>query len=519
MEAPPKDLREGEMVHSGSRSDLLIGAPVIIALATSVGLATLATIALANPAHALPSYARQTGQPCGTCHTDFPALTPYGRRFKLLGYTTGGGPYRPTPFSGFPTSDPASDLARLTEYAKGSDQSGVTSQDKTWVPPISGMAVIGYTHTQAPLSAPTDPYQPNDNIVASPFSFFYAGAITQHIGAFAQVTYNAPPAGGFGGDPFGHTWTWDNTDIRFADVRTIGGVEVIYGITANNNPTVQDVWNTTPAWAFPYAASTLASTPATKTLIEGALAAHVVSAGAYTFINNMLYLEGSSYWTLNPGAQNTLGTDPFGAPGLIDGAAPYWRVAFEPHWNNNSLMIGAFGMYAKINPWVAAGTPLTATLSLADTYTDIGYDAQYQYQGDNFWVTLRGSYIHELQNLGASQPTGAAANATDTFNTLHLQASLAYGNDHRFVITGQYFNTWGSSDPLLYAGLASTTSPNSNGYIGELAYIPFGASLAPGWPWANARIALQYTWYDKFDGTTVGAHNNDTLFLHAWLAF
>ena len=40
---------------------------------------------------ALPSFARQTGQPCGTCHTDFPALTPYGRRFKLLGYTTGGG--------------------------------------------------------------------------------------------------------------------------------------------------------------------------------------------------------------------------------------------------------------------------------------------------------------------------------------------------------------------------------------------------------------------------------------------
>src|SRR6516225_2275205 len=52
-----------------------------------------------RPAYALPSFARQTGQPCGTCHTDFPALTPYGRRFKLLGYTTGGGPYRTTPFS------------------------------------------------------------------------------------------------------------------------------------------------------------------------------------------------------------------------------------------------------------------------------------------------------------------------------------------------------------------------------------------------------------------------------------
>ena len=53
--------------------------------------------------------------------------------------------------------------------------------------------------------------------VVSPVSFFWGGAITDHLGAFAQVTYNAPPPGGFGGDPFGHTWTWDNTDIRYAD--------------------------------------------------------------------------------------------------------------------------------------------------------------------------------------------------------------------------------------------------------------------------------------------------------------
>ena len=50
------------------------------------------------PAEALPSYARQTGQPCGTCHTDFAGLTPYGRLFKIQGYTAGGGPYRTTLF-------------------------------------------------------------------------------------------------------------------------------------------------------------------------------------------------------------------------------------------------------------------------------------------------------------------------------------------------------------------------------------------------------------------------------------
>src|SRR5215468_4622437 len=102
----------------------------------------------AERAKALPSFARQTGQPCGTCHTDFPALTPYGRRFKLLGYTVGGSKFRTTPFPSFPSaskasayaSDPA--LGNLAAYAKAADRPG-ESQDKGWVPPISMMAIVG----------------------------------------------------------------------------------------------------------------------------------------------------------------------------------------------------------------------------------------------------------------------------------------------------------------------------------------------------------------------------------------
>src|SRR5271168_3705139 len=72
---------------------------VTAAFALVAVASVLLTIVSSSPVQALPSFARQTGQPCGTCHTDFPALTPYGRRFKLLGYTTGGGEFRTTPFS------------------------------------------------------------------------------------------------------------------------------------------------------------------------------------------------------------------------------------------------------------------------------------------------------------------------------------------------------------------------------------------------------------------------------------
>jgi hypothetical protein len=462
----------------------------LVSAAAAVLLAAFFTMGYAPPAEALPSYARQTGQPCGTCHTDFAGLTPYGRRFKIGAYTLGGGQYRTTLF---PTDDTA-------------------NNQKTWVPPISMMAIAGFTNTQAALPPPTAPYNGNNNIVVSPVSFFWGGAITDHIGAFQQVTYNAPPPGGFGTDPFGHTWTWDNTDIRFADSTRISGINVIYGLTANNNPTVQDPWNTTPAWAFPYAVSTLGSGFGPTTILDGAFAAHVASIGAYTFINDALYLEASVYTTLSPGVQNDFGTDPFDAPGLFD-AAPYWRIAYEPHWGNHWLEFGTFGMYAAVHPWTMAGTTTTSTFSQTDNYTDVGFDTQYQFQGDNYWVTVRGTFIHEFQNLNASFANGLAGNQVNNLNEARAYASLAYGNDNRIVLTGQYFTSWGSPDAILYGG-----SPNSNGWIAEIAYIPFISSQAVGWPWFNLRLGLQYTWYNEFNGTTAGASANNTLFLYAWVA-
>ena len=164
------------------------------ALAAVAIMAGFLTVGFAPPAQALPSFARQTGQPCGTCHTDFPFLTPYGRRFKLLGYTTGGGPYKTTPFSSRTAVDARAEFDKLRGYANEvTPPPPPTGGEKGWVPPISMMAIAGYTHTQGPTVAPpTDPYKSNDNVVLSPFSAFWGGAITNNIGAFAQVTYSAP---------------------------------------------------------------------------------------------------------------------------------------------------------------------------------------------------------------------------------------------------------------------------------------------------------------------------------------
>jgi hypothetical protein len=508
--------------------------PTFFGVMLSAALVAFLSVGMSGLAQALPSFARQTGQPCGTCHTDYPGLTPYGRLFKLNGYTAGGGPFRKTLF---PSQDDATKA--LAAYAKkfgtGKDSdavmSGQSDTSNIWVPPISMMAIVGYTHTQADQPQ-SSPYKSNDNVVVAPVSFFYGGAITDHIGAFAQVTYNNAPWGGsapgaFNPDPCANCeWSWDNIDIRYANTGKLGNMDVIYGISANNNPSVQDPWNTTPAWGFPYAVSNIADgccTPGAGTLVDGTYAAFVGGVGGYVFINNLVYLELTGYRTLDFKTLPKLGVDPVGAP-PFQNIAPYWRVAFEPHWGNHWLEFGAFGMSARVHPFDPNavdpnGFQLNQTFPQTDRFTDVAFDSQYQYQGPNYWITLRGTYIHENQKLDATFSNGGSSNPTNTLNTLRLYASLAYGNDNRVTLTGQYFDTWGSPDTILYGdNPGCACSPNSNGYVAEIVYIPFVSSSAPIWPWANVRVGLQYTYYNKFNGDTVNAHNNNSLFLHAWFA-
>lgn len=482
-----------------------------------------ATISVApREAEALPSFSRQTGQPCAACHVDFPQLTPYGRLFKLYGYTQSRGTvsrYIPPIMMTKASASPS-------------------TAESGWVPPISFQTIASFTNTTAsqPTAGTQSWVRPNNNIEFQEASVWYGGAITEHLGLMMQGDYINPVTAGSTAGPgapgFGvatHEFNWDMLDLRYADVATFGNnFGLVYGVTVNNQPGVQDVWNTIPAWNFPFVSSTLAPTPTAKTLIEGAFTQRVMGAGAYVFVNELVYLEASGYGTLSPSAQNGLGIDPTGAPGLIDGIAPYFRVAVEPHWAANWLEVGAFAFLPEVNPqpWIFGGiNPLTGLAAGFDRYTDIGVDSQYQYKGGDYWITLRGTYIHEDQKLDASSLL-LGTNANDQLNSLRATASLTYGTDNLVVLTGGYFKVWGTPDAALYgpgtAANSITNSPNSDGFIVELAYIPYGLSSPKIWPWANARIGIQYILYNTFNGTSTNfdgmgtnASDNNAVYLYA----
>jgi hypothetical protein len=442
-------------------------------------------LSLATPSWAVPSFARQTGMACAACHTVFPELTPFGREFKLNGYVL-------------------DNIKQITGISIDNRQTLALNS----TPPISAMVQVSYTHTGAALpdSAGTGALAKDGEVLfPDQLSLFYAGKIADELGAFVQLTYDGA------GDHFGI----DNTDIRYAHHLSFGGADanshsLILGITLNNNPAVQDVWNTTPAWGFPFSGSGVAPGPSASTQIDGRLGGSVAGLGVYVWLDNHFYAELTAYTPAIVGGAHPLDST---QSNVVHGLSPYWRVAYEQRWDRNSISVGAYGIETKIHP--GNGAPLQGP---ADQFKDAAADVQYQFIGENHLATVLATYIHENQALNASVFDQFAANATNDLKTIKLTGEYSY--QRRIGGSLGYFSTTGSADAILYAPAAvagsANSSPNSSGYIAEVNYLP----------WLNTKLQLQYVGYQKFnglsknyDGSGRNASDNNTLYALVWLNF
>ena len=142
-----------------------------------------------------------------------------------------------------------------------------------------------------------------------------------------------------------------------------------------------------------------------------------------------------------------------------------------------------------------------------DKYTDIGVDLQYEYQMPRSTFILHPVWEHETQNLDASFSKGYSQNKSNNLNSFKIDGEIYFNKGYAFTLG--YFDITGSKDALLYSSNTSQT-PNSDGFIAEVAYMP----------WYNTKFSLQYIMYDKFngaaknyDGTAKQASDNNTLYL------
>ena len=433
-----------------------------------------------NPptALAVPSFARQTGLACSGCHYAPPELNPAGRRFKLLGYVDKGDDTKVVTSDGSKTHAALNLLASL---------------------PLSVMFETSFTQTNS--AVPTT--QNGSFEFPQDVSLYLAGAWTSHVGSFVQVTYNTQA----------DNFSIDNTDVRYAKTTKVRGKELVYGLDFNNSPTVEDLWNTAPVWGFPWVANDFAPSPTATPILNGALGQDVAGFGGYAMWNNHLYLNLELYRSEHVGStQPNPGTN---FAHNIVGVAPYWRVAWQESTGTTQFEIGSYGMHLRNSPFAI---PTGGTTDVYDDYTDWAVDTQYDrtlFRKDV--LSLRGTYIRENSDLAASAsllpPTGPLASpGAHHLNTFMPNAEFHFGN--RYTGTFGWFETSGTSDPLLYPQSPVSGSANGNprsaGVIANLSY----------WPWQNLQLAAQYTAYTRFnggstnyDGSGRDASGNNTLYL------
>lgn len=445
----------------------------------------LPVLALLTPlaAQALPAFARQTGQNCVSCHAggQFPELTPYGRLFKLTGYTIG---------------------------------------QRNYVP-LSVMGVGSYTKTKNTVSDMPSVDFPKDGVpVFQTGSVFLAGKISNNAGVFAQVTFDNYA----NQDPNTLAWSGhshaDNIDVRYADRFIDANRDLIVGISLNNNPSIADVWNTAPAW-MQYVPTHFGFTGPGAAPMIASLGQQVAGVGAYAFWNQTVYAEVAAYQTAK-GAFSFLaqGND---IGNRLKGANPYVRLALSHEWGAHNAMVGVSGMNAEVYP------DPTNPSGPTTRYRDRGVDAQYQYLLDPHTITAQASYIRE--SISGGDVTGIAANGSNTLNQLKLKGSYVY--HAKYGTSLSYFSTTGSSDTTAFPGSqddgtgtgtmiptpiggSALNNPDTRGWIPELFYTPV----------QNVRVGLQYFKFDRFNGAATNydgagrnAKDNNTLFLYVWAAY
>lgn len=437
------------------------------------GIMLVLLIIFSRESMAIPSFARQTNLPCSSCHTIFPELNTFGRFFKLNGYTLVG--------------------VNTIEVKDTTDANEDVDFNLLKIPPVSLMMQSAYTY-----KTKEQPGTQNNNVsLPQQLSIFFGGEITPHLGSFIQLSY----------DDQGAAFGIDNIDLRYANQTELGSENLLYGVTLNNNPTVQDIWNSTPAWGFPYASSSVTASPLASTLIEGGLAQSVAGLGAYALLNNLLYAEFSIYKSAQQGGAHPPDNTSFG---IIKSLAPYWRLAFQKQFNDQYVEIGTFGMSTEMYPAGISG--------LTDRYNDFGFDLNYEKSlGDN-QLTAHTSFVLEKRNLDATFNSNGSLSQSLNLNLFKIVGS--YYLQQQFGFSLGYFSITGDGDAVLYAPAefsgSSTGSPDSGGFIAEFNYLP----------WMNTKFSVQYVAYNKFNGSTDNydgagrnASDNNSLYALAWIAF
>ncbi len=450
-------------------------------------------------AHAVPAFAGQTGYPCQQCHIGAlgPQLTPFGRNFKIHGYTLRGG-------DGFLAHFPFAIWTQwgFEHYSKAYPDSALAS---------NGGGLPHY-------------YNTNDNAGLDAVSMFLAGGLNEHVGAFIQVTY----------DNTAKAIASDNTDIRVVDDVTYFGKDAEIGLSFNNAPGLSDPYNSNYIWGYPFIGTFLAPAPNAGTILSGRLQSNSIGVNAYTWWDDRVYVDLGAYETMSPGLLKLDGEAY--DPGSATGIEPYVSATYQWTWGKNNIHLGGTFFHGRFNPTSPASSNGTDGSFGHDDYTDFFTDHGYQFMGEDDvnLFTLDGYTDYEIQNLeGSSNPNSPYLSSSQAHNNLfefHEAATYYYKQTYGFTVAFDTIS--GKKNQFLYNTGANDSSGSKNGspdstyWILEADWVPFGKEESLWRPLLNWKLGVQYYIYTKFNGGTTNydgygrnASDNNTLFVFLWTVF
>ncbi len=240
-----------------------------------------------STAKAVPSFARQTGLSCATCHTIPPRLNSYGRIFKMRGYTDG---------------------KAMGDIVTGEGESILKNSPVT-------VRIFSVPYSKQ-KGADREVLIPDEFVVA------FAGRVAENVGTFAAFASEE-----------GHAFEPEIVRVAFIYE---AGKTVIGLVGGKTSPTGTDPFESFNLYSRITRSKTTVWESVKKNGISDLWDLHNYGASVYAYVENMIYISGGLYTGI------VRDEDDIKTKDISDPFDFYGRVALTPSGLPADINIGAF---------------------------------------------------------------------------------------------------------------------------------------------------------------------------------
>ncbi|HEX4160415.1 MAG TPA: hypothetical protein VHY79_18255 [Rhizomicrobium sp.] len=273
-------------------------------------------------------------------------------------------------------------------------------------------------------------------------------------------------------------------------------------------PAIGNMWMANPGWGSPDPLPAYHYITEPGAFSEDPASPAFDTSGYDAMWDDMKFSEMSAYGGLERDALRVAGMRAIDGSNGASGAIPYGRLTLQRDFleGRQQFALGAYGTQASVRQAAISGFG-------DDSYTDVALDGTWRWIAHperrfSDVISAHVLVLHEGESLIASHAI-FGTNKTDELTAFRGDLSWSWGANIAPAV--QYFRITGTSDPIRLG--TPDGSPNSNGFITEINYLPSDDARSP-LNWFNLRLSLQFIAYSEFDGTSHDAAHNNTVLIH-----